>query len=191
VRLSSRIKLGVAALLMISCGRADLANAQAADPYPVYATDTCGSNAWLIPFDEGKAELGEFAQKRLGDLVAAWRVDAGPLLASGRVDGREEGRYPGLSQRRLQAVVQALIKRGVPADSIWTRDDGGKNGFVENQPSVSEPQNRIVLATLARGGDQCARNMVKARHDWLERNCSFSHPKAGKVACDDALSRPD
>ena len=190
-RLSGRFLLSAAALLATIVGRADFAAAQAADPMPVYASDTCASNAWLIPFDQGKAELSEFAQTRLRALVGAWHIDAGPVLASGRVDGMEEGRYPGLSQRRLQAVVQALIKQGVPADAIWARDDGGKYGFVDNRPDVSEPQNRIVLATLARGGDQCLRAMVKARHDWFERNCSFSHPRAGRVACDNALSRLD
>ncbi len=180
-----------ATILAASVCHAELATAQAVDPFPVYATDACSSNPWLIPFDQGKAELNDFARRRLDALVAAWRVDAGPLLASGRVDGTEEGHYPGLSQRRLQVVVQALVKRGMPADAIWTRDDGGERGFVENEPGVSEPQNRIVLATLARGGDQCARNMVTARHDWLVRNCSPSHPKADKTACDDALSRSD
>ena len=191
MRLCFRVNLFGAMLLVAALCQAKLATAQVADPFPAYATDACSSNPWLIPFDQGKAELSDFAQKRLDGLVAAWHVDAGPLLASGRVDGMEEGHYPGLSQRRLQAVLEALVKRGVPPDAIWMRDDGGERGFVENQPGVSEPQNRIVLATLARGGDQCARNMAKARTDWLGRNCSLSHPKAGKAACDDALSRLD
>ena len=180
-----------ATLLIAICSQAKPTMAQPVDPFPVYATDACASGPWLIPFDQGKAELGDFAQKRLDGLVAAWHVDAGPLLASGRVDGMEEGHYPGLSQRRLQVVVQALVKRGVPSDAIWARDDGGDHGFAENQPGVSEPQNRIVLATLARGGDQCAWSMVKARHEWLGRNCSPSHPRASKAACDNALSRLD
>ena len=78
--------------------QAKLATARAADPFPAYATDACSANPWLIPFDPGQAELSDVAQGRLDALVAAWHVDAGPLLASGRVDGAEDGRYPGLSQ---------------------------------------------------------------------------------------------
>ena len=162
---------------------------QSADPFPVYATDACSSNSWLIPFDQGKAGLGAFAQQRLDDVMAAWHVDYGPILASGRVDGNEEGHDPGLAQRRLQIVAEALIKRGLPGDAIWTRDDGGQHGFVENRPGLSEPQNRIVLLVLARGGDQCARNLAKARAQWLGRNCSPSHRKAAAAACEEAMSR--
>ena len=184
-----RARLAAATLLVAALCQSEPAIAQGDDPFPAYAADACSSNPWLIPFDQGKAELSDFAQKRLDGLVAAWHVDGGPLLASGRVDGTEEGHDPGLAQRRLQAVSDALIKRGVPPDAIWTRDDGGEQGFVENRPGVSEPQNRIVLASLARSGDQCARNVAKARTDWLRRNCSSSHPKVSKAACDDAWSR--
>ena len=177
-----------AALLLTGLFPVQVVKAEVADPFPVYATDACSLNAWLVPFNQSKAELSEFAWERLDAVAAAWHIAAGPVLLSGRVDGTE-GDDPGLGQRRLDAVTTALVARGVPRDAVWARDDGGTRGFVENRAGISEPQNRIVLATLARGGDQCVRAMGKARADWLRRNCSVSTPKAGQTACDDALSQ--
>ena len=167
------------------------AHAQGKDPFPAYVADACQANPWIIPFDQGSAELRDFARKRLIELVTAWRMDGGPLLSSGRVDGTEERRFSGLAQRRLDAVAAALAGVGVPRNLLWERDDAGSEGFVQNQPGVSEPQNRIVLVVLPHGGEQCARKEAKARIDWLRRNCSVSYPKVDAKACDNALSRLD
>ena len=185
-----RALLSIALLTAFLC-QARFAAAQAAASFTAYATDACAANPWLIPFDQGTAQLSNFAQKRLDELVAAWHVDAGPLLASGRVDGMEDGQYLDLSQMRLRTVTQALVTRGIPPDAIWTRDDGGKHGFTENRPGVSEPQNRIVLITLPRSGEQCAHKIAKTRTDWIRRNCLSSNVEASKAACDDALSHFD
>ncbi len=176
MRLLGRYTLLTATTLLAAFGQAPLARAQPADTFPVYATDACSSNPWLIPFDQGSAELSDFARKRLDGLVAAWHVDAGPVLASGRIDGAEEGHSPDLSKHRLEVIVDALTKRGMPAYTIWTRDDGADHGFVQNLRGVSEPQNRIVLLTFARGGEQCSRNLVRARAEWVQRNCSLPIP---------------
>ncbi len=165
--------------------------AQTPDPFPTYATDACSSHPWLIPFKESSADLDDFARKRIDALVKAWRVDGGPVLQSGRVDGTEESRYPDLAGRRLRTVTKALEERGIPPEALWARDDGGSRGFTDNEPGVSEPQNRIVLATLPRTGERCARTLVENRLGWLRRNCSMSEPKAGKVACDNAMARLD
>ena len=158
------------------------------DPFPTYATGECAAHPWIIPFSEGKAELGQFARTRLDELAEAWRTDPGPMLASGRVDGIEEERYPNLARQRLNVLASAMERRGVPRGDLWLRDDGGSNGFSPNEPDVEEPQNRIVLVQLPTEGEQCAHKLAKARMDWLRRNCSPLHPTAAKAACDNAES---
>ena len=118
-------------------------------------------------------------------------MDGGPITAWGQVDGAEEGHDPALASRRLEAVARTFAQMGVPPAAVWTRDDGGSRGLVENRPGVPEAQNRAVLATLARGGEHCEHEMLKARVEWLRRNCLPTASRENRGACEDALAQLD
>lgn len=170
--------------LLLACILAP--SAMAADDPPIFTTEECAVLPWPIPFATGKAELSSFAIHRLDDLAAAWRVDPGPILASGRVDGQEDTRGETLSAQRLRVVLRALEDRGVARGSTWSRDDGGSAGVAPNTPGQPEPQNRTVWIELPSQGTTCARRLSEQRRAWIARHC-FGKTAAEQGRCESTL----
>ena len=157
----------IAALL---CALSSVTRTRAAEP-PVYGTEECSAHPWIIPFAVGQITLSPFAVQRLDKLVTAWRIDGGPLLASGRVDGQEDQPGQTLSSQRLKVVLKALEDRGVPERALWGRDDRGAAGIAPNVTGHSEPQNRTVWIEMPNEGIHCAQGLADQRRDWVAKNC--------------------
>ncbi len=143
---------------------------EAAEP-PVWTTEECSAHPWPIPFATDQTTLSPFAIQRLDKLVTAWRLDGGPLLASGRVDGQEDRPGQALSARRLKVVLEALEDRGVPEGALWSRDDHGTAGVAPNAAGQPEPQNRTVWIEMPNEGTNCAHRLAGQRRDWIAKNC--------------------
>ena len=161
-------RYNLVALLLLASGA--VTPVVAAQP-PVFGTEECSAHSWLIPFPPGRPTLGPFAMQRLDKLVAAWRMDPGPILASGRVDGQEDHPGQDLSSRRLAVVLRALADRGLPAAALWGRDDHGTAGVAPNTPGQPEPQNRAVWIEMPDEGTACSHRLANQRRDWISRNC--------------------
>ena len=159
-----------ALITFLLCAPGTITSVKAAEP-PVWTTEECSAHPWPIPFDTGHVTLTPFATRRLDKLVAAWRRDGGPLLASGRVDGQEDHPGQALSAQRLKAVLRALEDRGVPEDALWSRDDQGRAGVARNVPGQPEPQNRTVWIEMPNESLNCARRLAEQRRDWVAKNC--------------------
>ena len=158
------------------------------DPPPPYVPDTCGPLPWIIGFNTNSATMTPFARKRLDALAAAWHAEPGPVLASGRVDGQEDRPGETLSARRLRVVVAALEDLGVPAASIWPRDDAGRAGLVPNAPGVSEPQNRTVWIEAPSQGHRCLQAKAAKLKAWIRRRCLPAAP-GDQAACEETSAR--
>ena len=79
----------------------------AAQP-PVYGIEECSPHPWPIPFATGQTTFSPFATRCLNKLAIAWRLDGGPFLASGRMDGQEDRPGQPLSSQRLKVVLKTL-----------------------------------------------------------------------------------
>ena len=159
-----------ALLTPLLCAVGTITPTRAAEP-PVWTTEECSAHPWPIPFATGQTTLSPFATQRLDKLVAAWRLDGGPLLASGRVDGQEDHPGQALSAQRLKVVLRALEDRGVPEGAFWGRDDHGTTGVAPNAPGQSEPQNRTVWIEMPNEGLNCAHRLADQRRAWVAKNC--------------------
>ncbi len=152
------------------CALGSITPSTAAEP-PVYGTEECSAHPWPIPFATGQTTLSPFATQRLDKLATAWRLDGGPLLASGRVDGQEDRPGQALSSQRLTVVLKALEDHGVPGGALWGRDDHGAAGVAPNVTGQPEPQNRTVWIEMPNEGTNCARRLADQRRDWVAKNC--------------------
>ena len=71
------------------------------------------------------------------------------VIVEGHADKSGSNSYnQRLSQRRAEAVRQALVQRGWPADRIQVRAMGEEDPLVATQDGVREPANRRVRITL-------------------------------------------
>lgn len=104
-------------------------------------------NKVTIPFTEGGASIRPQDAQQL-DLAARLFRDAGPtvMFVSGHSDtrGDEYGNVL-LSAQRAEAVKQALVARGIPADKLLLQALGTSEPVDSADPT--SPQNRSVVIT--------------------------------------------
>ncbi len=129
---------------------------QASPPPPPPATAATGpelAGAWYqVYFDTNSVEInarGQTIVKNVAYVVA----NAGPTRVTviGRTD--RVGAPPtnmALSQRRAEAVRDALITAGVPAANIDTSWTGEIRQAVATASQVDEPRNRVVDVTVVK-----------------------------------------
>ncbi len=129
---------------------------QASPPPPPPATAATGpelAGAWYqVYFDTNSVEInarGQTIVKNVAYVVA----NAGPTRVTviGRTD--RVGAPPtnmALSQRRAEAVRDALITAGVPAANIDTSWTGEIKQAVATGNSADEPRNRVVDITVVK-----------------------------------------
>lgn len=73
------------------------------------------------------------------------------VVVAGHTDTERSPQYAiGLTQRRAQAVVDALATLGFPSDSMVAIGKGSSELLVPTAQGVREPQNRRVEVSLAR-----------------------------------------
>jgi outer membrane protein OmpA-like peptidoglycan-associated protein len=99
-----------------------------------------------VLFDTGQATLKPGADLVLGRLSTF--LSANPqtrIMIEGHTDSRGTDEYnQALSQRRAQAVADALTARGVPADSVRTLGRGKAYPVASNDTPEGRQQNRRV-----------------------------------------------
>ncbi|WP_207456536.1 OmpA family protein [Azospirillum sp. SYSU D00513] len=116
--------------------------ATAAAPAP--ATTAPVQTEYLVFFDWDKSNITPAAERVIGDAVAAIGAgNAARIHVIGHTDTSGSPAYnQRLSNRRAEAVKQALAARGVPASNITTEGRGETQLLVQTGPNVREPSNR-------------------------------------------------
>jgi outer membrane protein OmpA-like peptidoglycan-associated protein len=100
--------------------------------------------AYMVFFDWDKYNLTPEAQQIVQAAAEAARKDVyARIVVTGHTDTSGSAEYnEGLSQRRADAVRQALVDLGLPAEQITTRALGETSPLVPTGDGVREPQNR-------------------------------------------------
>ena len=100
--------------------------------------------AYMVFFDFDKYDLTPEAQQIVQAAAGSAQKDGyAKLVVTGHTDTVGSYEYnEALSMRRADAVQQALIDMGVPADQITTRALGETSPLVPTGDGVREPQNR-------------------------------------------------
>jgi outer membrane protein OmpA-like peptidoglycan-associated protein len=106
----------------------------------------------LILFDTGSVRLSEQAEALL-DWTITWlrQADAERVSVGGNADRvGSAAANQRLSRRRAEAVRDALVRRGFPADRIEVRDFGETRPLIETADGVAERQNRYAIVMIER-----------------------------------------
>jgi len=103
-----------------------------------------------VLFDTARATLRPAAQSVLESIVTAIQFHRPRnVLIEGGADSRGGTAYnQDLSQRRAEAVKQALIARGISADLLQTQSYGEQRPVASNNSAAGMQQNRRVDVTL-------------------------------------------
>ena len=99
-----------------------------------------------VLFDTGRATLKPGADLSL-DRLASYLKDSPQtrILIEGHTDSTGSADFnQALSERRAEAVANALIDRGVPADALRTKGRGEDYPVASNQTAAGRQQNRRV-----------------------------------------------
>lgn len=145
-RLAGRV--GAAAVLAGLLAGAALAQQPATPP-----------NSFVVYFDFASAKLSALARPVIADAAVAIRHGQeqkslshvkviGYADAAGSAAGADR-----LSQRRADAVRDALLREGIPANLITTEGRGKREPEVPTADHVRNPRNRRVRIMLYRPGD--------------------------------------
>ena len=100
--------------------------------------------ARTIRFEESSSTIDRGSQQLLNEVAAALRPCLGSIIAiTGHTDnsGTEPGNLA-LSQERAEAVRQALLRRGIPADGMRARGVGSADPIAGLSPA--DPANRRI-----------------------------------------------
>lgn len=102
------------------------------------------NNKFMVFFEFDKASLSKEAQMTLDNAVKAIQTGHKTLISvSGNTDTMGSEKYNlNLSQKRADAVKDALVKAGVPAGEITVTANGKSHLLVNTKDGVREPQNR-------------------------------------------------
>jgi OOP family OmpA-OmpF porin len=124
--------------------RATGGNAEA--PPPLHCQDDVDAllRARTIRFEESSTRIDAASNDLIDEVADALRPCLGSIIAlTGHTDssGTEPGNLE-LSQQRAEAVRQALVQRGIPADGLRTRGVGSSEPVEGLDPS--DPANRRI-----------------------------------------------
>jgi hypothetical protein len=104
------------------------------------------SPSYLLFFDWDRSNLSPQAMATISQAAASYKATGGARISD--VGNTDTSGSPGynmaLSNRRADAVKNALIQNGVPAAAIETAGRGETNLLVPTPDGVREPQNRRV-----------------------------------------------
>ena len=118
--------------------------APAAPPSPPPATVTPPS--FMVFFDWDRSNLSQQALNTIKQAAAAYKAKGNArVTATGHTDTSGSAAYNmALSLRRANAVKDALVREGVPAQAIVVVGKGQTDLLVKTADNVREPQNRRV-----------------------------------------------
>jgi outer membrane protein OmpA-like peptidoglycan-associated protein/opacity protein-like surface antigen len=117
---------------------------------PAPATQPNEPLTFLVLFGTNKAEINSENVGSLENAVTAFtnRQDVKVSLIGGTDTQGSETYNVELSKRRIQAVQNYMLSRGVPSDAIVTRAVGEAQLRIQTVDNVSEPENRRVEIIL-------------------------------------------
>jgi len=133
------------------------------------------SQAFMVFFDWDRSNLSQQALSTVQQAASAFKTrGSAQITATGHTDTSGSEAYNmALSLRRANAVKNALVQNGVPAEAISVIGRGESNPLVPTGDGVREPQNRRVEIVI--GGGQVSsvfsdpRSYCKALSDkWRE-----------------------
>jgi hypothetical protein len=107
--------------------------------------------AFMVFFDWDSTKLSDASMNVIQQAADAFRTKQGArITATGHTDTSGSEAYNmALSLRRANAVKDALVKVGVPAQAITTVGRGEAGLLVQTGDGVREPQNRRVEIAVA------------------------------------------
>ena len=122
----------------------------AAAPPPAPAPAPVPKKNFLVFFDFDRSNITADAQRVITEAAAAAKAgNVSRIQLTGHTDRSGSDQYNmALSLRRGEAVKQALIRLGIPANSISIIGRGESQPLVPTADGVREPQNRRVEILL-------------------------------------------
>jgi len=108
------------------------------------AVASMAPNVYLVLFDFDKFNINTSGQSVVGQVVADFKANKSSAISvTGHTDRAGTDAYnEALSQRRANAVRDALIKAGIPAEAITTAWRGETENAVPTADGVREQANR-------------------------------------------------
>ena len=102
--------------------------------------------SFMVFFDWDRANLSQQAMQTIGQAASAFKTKGNArITATGHTDTSGPESYNmALSLRRANAVKDALVQNGVPAQAISVIGRGEQGLLVQTGDGVREPQNRRV-----------------------------------------------
>src|SRR4051812_21469971 len=122
-------------------------------PQPAPPPQAAQATSFMVFFDWDRSDLSGQAQSTIQQAANAYKqTGAARITATGHADRSGPDNYNmALSLRRANAVKDALVRNGVPMQSIQVIGKGESQPLVPTADGVREPQNRRVEIVL---GDQ-------------------------------------
>jgi hypothetical protein len=175
-----------ATFLLAACEQAQ----PVAAPPPPPPPPASPPQVFSVLFDTGRSTLTAPARATVQQAAAAYQSARGSgVTVTGHTDttGSEQMNLA-LSQRRAQAVTDALVAAGVPGTSINSTATGEASLPVQTADNVSEQRNRSVDITIARmagagmsDADYCA--ALSARYRQLRTSQADETVAAAMYQC--------
>ena len=106
---------------------------------------------YLVFFDFDNSAIPEGGESVLNAVAREIRSrdDVQNVVITGHTDTSGPERYNmSLSQRRADAVKQALVERGISADILRVESKGEQNPLVDTPDNVREPANRRTTVSF-------------------------------------------
>lgn len=142
------------------------------DPVPIGGIDACTLTPVLIPFERFDAVLSPAVDRALDRIFDRWRMVGGFIFIVGRAERVELSRTGSeeLNNTRAEALRGALVRRGVPASTVWTRAGEPPS----HTGSEDSPEDRLVPVYLSGAPTLCMAEIQRRRLDWVLRHCIHS-----------------
>ncbi len=128
----------------ISACRDELLAALAEMEQPAMVAPAPAPAVYLVLFDFDKSNINDAAQAVINQVIADFNANkASAISVTGHTDRAGSDAYnEKLSERRADAVREALIAGGIPADAITTAWKGESENAVPTADGVKEQANR-------------------------------------------------
>jgi OOP family OmpA-OmpF porin len=113
-------------------------------PKPAVAITEPSPNVYLVLFDFDKSNINDAAQAVINQVIADFNANKSTAVSvTGHTDRAGSDAYnEKLSERRADAVREALIAGGIPAEAITTAWKGESENAVPTEDGVKEQANR-------------------------------------------------